>query len=111
LQLGSRAGSEVPLPTTMLLGPATSTITTSATGVEIFASAPVRSPNEIVGAIAVGTTVNREAMLELRGREGAELAVYRGGRLVASTAEDPRVAGLLGEFAAPPTGLDRLNQA
>ncbi len=92
-----------------LVAPSFSGLTRSAAvvgeeGLAINASAPIKGSRGIVGVIVVGTTLDGEALREIRVRDDMELAAYREGRLTATSATRPDLMRLLDEHRVAPGG-------
>jgi len=85
LSLGpaSQVGTELVGKALAGLNPSASGTTTS--GLVVAAAAPVKGPQGIVGAVVVSRTLGGTALSEVSGREGLELAVFKGGELTANT--------------------------
>jgi diguanylate cyclase (GGDEF)-like protein len=105
LTLGPKNDSSITLPMvyTALAGITRSTVTVGEDGLTVLAGSPIKGANGIVGALVVGKTLGALDLRAIRERDGVELALFRGGRLVTATSDDPEVGRLLAD-AAVPTG-------
>jgi diguanylate cyclase (GGDEF)-like protein len=102
LTLGPTNDPSIALPIvyTALAGITRSTVTVGDEGLTVLAGSPIKGPNGIVGALVVGKTLGTPDLRAIRERDGVELALFRGGRLVGATSDDPEVGRLLAAAAA-----------
>ncbi len=93
-----------------LSGLSKSDVVVSHEGLTVFASAPIKSSQGIVGAIIVGTRLQGEALKSLQDNDTVELAVFQNNQLVSTTTSNLELVNLLRNFKYSSNELNQLNQ-
>jgi diguanylate cyclase (GGDEF)-like protein len=95
-----------PLVASALAGIVQSTAAIEDGGLAILAAAPLKGPEGIIGVLLVGTTLGADDLAQIYAQDGVQLALFRGGRLTATTMQ-PDLAQLL---TGAPEGSEQLQQ-
>lgn len=82
-----------------LTGIASSRVRVTGEGIDIFASAPIKGPNGIVGAMLVGRTLKEQDLRLVGDRAGVSLGWTLSNRLMGATLTDDRARRVLEEHA------------
>jgi diguanylate cyclase (GGDEF)-like protein len=93
-----------------LSGLTKSDVVVSREGLTVFASAPIKSSQGIVGAIVVGTRLHGEALKSLQDNDMVELAVFQNNQLISTTTSNLELVNLLKNFKHSSNELKQLNQ-
>lgn len=99
-----------PLLASALAGLTHASVIVGSEGLTVLASAPIKGPRGIVGAIIVGSTLGGDTLSEIKDRDGLELAVFQDGSLTSSTLGHPELLRLLGESRLTEQRLVQLSQ-
>ena len=112
LRLGARdPGVELDaLATSALSGLTKSVSGVGDRGLEVWASAPIKGSTGIVGAMMVGVTLDEDALRAIGAQQKADLAVYRGGTLVATSVDRVGLRSALRESGSGPEGMEALRR-
>lgn len=93
-----------------LSGLTKSDVVVSREGLTVFASAPIKSSQGIVGVIVVGTRLHGEDLKSLQDNDTAELAVFQDNQLINTTTSNLELVNLLKNFKHSSNELNQLNQ-
>jgi diguanylate cyclase (GGDEF)-like protein len=111
VQFGAPGGLDAApaLAATALAGAPRSLVRVEASGLSVLAAAPIRSAREVVGALVLSTPVDTVTLRQAVAGDDVELALFRDGRLVSTTAGGPALVALLRDLPLTPDQLGQLN--
>lgn len=96
---GTESVSLRPLIRGSLAGMVQSMAAAGQNGLEVLASAPVKGHSGAAGVIVVGSTLSGTTLAEAKDYSGAQVVLFRGGSVVASTVQDPELLRFLGDHS------------
>ncbi len=93
LQLGvDHAGVDItPLISGARAGLTPSTVEAARDGLAVIAAAPIKGANGIAGVMVVGGILTGADLEQIKSRDGVELAVFRSGKMITTTINEPAI--------------------